>query len=152
MKPIKCSHDRDHGARDDMGSASIEAVIGVPAFMLFVVLIIFGGRVAIAHQAVESAAAEAARTASIARTAGEARTDGAAYAAATLANQRVRCVSQSVTIDTAGFAVPVGTPASVSATVSCVVDLSDLSAPGVPGTRTVTATMSSPLDTYRERS
>ena len=34
----------------ERGSAVIEAVIGVPAFMLFVLLIVFAGRVAIAHQ------------------------------------------------------------------------------------------------------
>jgi hypothetical protein len=45
----------------------------------------------------------------------------------------------------------VGTPASVTATVTCVVNLSDVAIPGLPGTRTITATMSSPLDTYRER-
>ena len=52
---------------------------------------------------------------------------------------------------TTGFATPVGTPATVSATVTCVVELSDLALPGVPGTRTVTVTVTSPLDTYRER-
>ena len=38
-----------------------------------------------------------------------------------------------------------------TATVACVVNLADLSLPGVPGTRTVTATATSPIDTYRER-
>ena len=52
--------------RDERGSAAVEAVIGVPAFALFVGLIIFGGRTAIDSRAVESAAADAARTASIA--------------------------------------------------------------------------------------
>ena len=50
------------------GSAVIETVIGIPAFMLFVALIVYAGRVAIAHQVVQSAAADAARSASIART------------------------------------------------------------------------------------
>ena len=59
--------------RDERGSAAVEAVIGVPAFALFVGLIIFGGRTAMTHGAVESAAADGARTASIARTSQEAR-------------------------------------------------------------------------------
>jgi hypothetical protein len=33
----------------------------------------------------------------------------------------------------------------------CTVNLSDLSAPGIPGTKLVTATATSPLDTFRER-
>jgi len=45
----------------------------------------------------------------------------------------------------------VGTPAKISATVTCDVNLSDLFLPGVPGSKAITATMSSPLDTYRER-
>jgi hypothetical protein len=35
--------------------------------------------------------------------------------------------------------------------VTCTVNLSDLSIPGVPGARTITATASSPVDAYRER-
>jgi Flp pilus assembly protein TadG len=134
----------------ERGSASIEAVIGVSAFVLLGSLVIAGGRVAIAQQAIESVAAEAARSASIARTQGEANTSAAAGAQASLANQDVRCRTSSVTVDTSGFASPPGTPASVSATVSCAVDLSDVALPGVPGALTITKTMSSPIDTYRE--
>jgi Flp pilus assembly protein TadG len=134
----------------ERGSAVIEAVIGVPAFMLFVLLIVFAGRVAIAHQGVQSAAADAARSASIARTQGEAQTAGDTAAATSLANQHVNCTATTVNVDTTGFASPVGTSAKVNVIVTCQVNLSDL-LPGVPGTKTITATMSSPLDTYRER-
>ena len=119
--------------------------------MLFVALIVFAGRVAIAHQAVQSAAADAARSASIARTQGGAQTEGNTAAATSLANQHVNCVTTTVSVDTSGFASPVGTPAKVKATVTCDVNLSDLWLPGVPGSKGITATMSSPLDTYRER-
>ena len=135
----------------ERGSATIEAVIGVPAFLLFVLLIIAAGRIAIARQAVEASAAEAARSASIARTQGQAEANGVSGAAASLRNQGVRCTAQRVDVDTSGFAAPVGTPATVTATVTCIADLSDLSIPGLPGSRTITATMSSPIDTYRER-
>jgi hypothetical protein len=57
-----------------------------------------------------------------------------------------------VTVDTTGFSVPVGEPAQVSATVTCAVRLSDLTAvPGMPGSRALTATFTSPLDPYRAR-
>ena len=135
----------------ERGSAALEAAIGLPAFLLFVGLIIFAGRVAIATQAVDSAATQAARTASIARTATDAGATARSTATSSLTSQRVNCVSTTVTVDTAGFAAPVGTPATVTATVRCVVNLADLAVPGVPGTRTVTATASSPVDTYRER-
>jgi len=119
--------------------------------MLFVGLIVFAGRVAIANQSVGSAATEAARSASISRTQGQASDTARAAAAQALSNQKVNCSRVSVDVDTSGFGAPVGTPASIRATVTCVVNLSDLSVPGVPGTRTVSASMSSPLDTYRER-
>ncbi|SDP61028.1 TadE-like protein [Pedococcus dokdonensis] len=138
-------------AERERGSAVIEAAIGVPAFMLFVGLIVFAGRVAVANQAVGSAAAEAARSASISRTQAQAADTARAAATQALSNQNVNCLRMTISVDTSGFGSPVGTPASVRATVTCVVNLSDLAVPGVPGTRTVSASMSSPLDTYRER-
>lgn len=137
--------------RTDRGSASIEAVILAPAFLLFVALIIAAGRVSIAHQRVDAAAAEAARAASIARTASQARADATSRADYTLTNQNLQCALLTVTVDTSGFTVPVGTPATVTATVTCVVDLADLTVPGLPGTLQVVATATSPLDTYRGR-
>lgn len=135
----------------ERGSAVIEAVIAIPAFVLFVVVIIAAGRVAMAHQSVEAAAAESARSASLARTAGEAQAKATAAGAQTLVNQGLQCVSTTVTVDTSGFAVPVGSPAQVSATVTCAVDLGDLTMTGLPGTITVDVTVGSPLDTYRGR-
>jgi len=138
--------------RDERGSAAIEAVIGVPAFALFVGLIIFGGRTAMAHGAIESAAADGARTASIARSGQDARAEAEQAVRSGLANQGIDCLSVEVTVDTSDFANRVGTPGLVEVSVSCRLDLSDLAVPGVPGSRTVTATMTSPIDTFRERS
>src|SRR5450756_953609 len=108
-------------------------------------LSVFPGRVAVAHQGVQSAAADAARSASIARTQGGAQTAGDTAAATSLANQNVNCTATTVSVDTTGFASPVGTPAKITASVTCQVNLSDL-LPGVPGTKAIKATMSSPLD------
>ena len=138
-------------SRTERGSATIEAVIIVPAFLLFVALIITAGRYAVARQVVESAAAESARSASIARTHGDATRDARAAAVRSLHDQDLRCADQQVRVDTSGFEKPPGTPASVTATVRCVVDLGDLTLPGLPGTRVITATATSPVDTYRER-
>jgi Flp pilus assembly protein TadG len=134
----------------DRGSSVVEVVILAPALGLFLALIIAGGRIAVAHQAVEASAAEAARSASIARTQGQAQALASAAALLSLADQSTRCVSTQVTLDTTGFAAPVGTPASVGATVTCQVDIAGL-LPGLPGSMSITATVRSPLDTYRER-
>lgn len=150
MLPWRLLRDRSAG-RSDRGSEAVEAAVGVPAFLLFIALIIAGGRLAIAHQAVEAAASDAARSASISRTQGSAQGSALSSATASLANQKLQCASKTVNVDTSGFASPVGTPATVTATVTCVVKLADVAVPGLPGTKTITATMSSPLDTYRER-
>ena len=56
-----------------------------------------------------------------------------------------------MTVDVSDFAKTVGQAGSISATVECLVDLGDLSVPGVPGSRLIRATSASPLDTFRER-
>ena len=137
---------------DERGSTSLEAAIGLPAFVLLVGLIIFGGQTAMTHQAVESAAAEAARSASIARSSASATTNAKEAAMTSLANQDLQCLSMDVSVDTSDFSRPIGEPGQVTVTVECRLDLSDLSVPGVPGSRVVSATMTSPLDTWRERS
>lgn len=136
--------------RDDRGSAAIEAAIGVPAFALFVGLIIFGGRTASTHQALQSAAADGARTASLARDAHTARAQAREAAVASIANQDIGCSGVTVSVDTEDFAKQPGVPGTVNVTVSCHLNLSDLAVPGVPGSRVMHATMSSPLDTWRQ--
>jgi Flp pilus assembly protein TadG len=138
-------------ARDERGSAAIEAVIGVPAFLLFVGLIIFGGRTATTHQSVETAAADAARSASLERTTASARTQAISAATTSLTNQGIHCLDIDVTVDASQFSRAVGEAATVTVTVQCRLDLSDLSIPGVPGSRLIRATSTSPIDTWRER-
>ncbi len=135
----------------ERGSASLEAVIVLPAFLMFVSLIIAAGRVQIAHQSVDAAATEAARAASISRTAGEAQTAGTLSGQQALANQDLACNPPTISIDVSAFTVPVGQPAQVSASVVCVVDLGDVAIPGLPGSITITSQAQSPLDVFRGR-
>ncbi|WP_324654046.1 TadE/TadG family type IV pilus assembly protein [Georgenia sp. H159] len=133
----------------ERGSASLEAAIVVPAFILFVGLLIYAGRTAVALQGVESVAYDAARSASIARTHPEAQERAARTVDYALVAQGLRCASYDIDLDTSGLDKPVGVPGTVTATVSCTIDLADLTVPGVPGQRTVSATMSSVVDAYR---
>jgi len=137
--------------RDERGSAAIEAAIGVPAFALFVGLVIFGGRTATTHQALQSAAADAARSASLARNPDAAQADAREAATSSITNQKIGCSAIDVAVDTSDFGKQPGVPGSVNVIVSCRLGLSDLAVPGVPGSRVMRATMSSPLDTWRER-
>ena len=135
----------------ERGSAAIEAAIGVPAFALFVGLIIFGGRTSAAHEALQSAAADGARSASMARDGETARTDARSAVMASIANQQLGCGDVHVSVDTSDFAKQPGVPGSVTVRVSCRLDLADLAVPGVPGSRVMDGTMSSPIDTWRQR-
>ncbi len=138
--------------RDERGSTTLELVVWAPGLLLLIGLLTVAGRVNSANAAVEQAAVDAARTASSARTAAAAAGLAQAGAGRTLAAQGLQCTTTTVALDTSGFATPPGQSATVTATVTCPVRLSDLSIPGLPGTRTVSHTATSSLDTFRERS
>lgn len=139
--------------RRERGSATIEMVVVAPALLLVIGLLIVGGRITLANGAVEHAAAEAARSATLARTQGEAYADALDAAYRTLDRQNIQCVGNpSVSPELGAFSTLPGQAASVTVTVVCVADLSDIAIPGLPGTRRLEAQVSSPLDTYRERS
>jgi hypothetical protein len=49
------------------------------------------------------------------------------------------------------FNTPIGRPVDIRVRVTCVVHLSDMLVPGVPGSITLNANFASPLDPYRSR-
>ena len=137
--------------RDQRGSATLELVIVIPATLLILSAIIMAGRLALAHQAIQAVAYDAARAASVARDRGTAASDAARVAGFSLASNGLSCTHTSTNVDTSGFTAAVGQAAAVSVAVTCVVGLGDLSLPGIPGTVTLEADAISPIDTYRER-
>ncbi len=136
-------------ARDE-GNAALELVVLAPVLLFLFGLVIAAGRTSIAQGSVDAAARDAARQASISLTPGAAQTAAQATARAALSRDGLDCTPQ-VIVKTSQFGVPVGLPASVTATVICTVPLSDLVVPGLPGSRTLRYTFTSPLDPYRER-
>jgi Flp pilus assembly protein TadG len=134
----------------DRGNAALELVILAPVILFFLGLMIAAGRTSIAQGSVDAAARDAARQASISRTPAAAQTAALASARTALGQDAIDC-APIVTVDVAGFEVPVGEPAQVTAQVTCRVSLSDLLVPGMPGSRTLKATFTSPLDPYRGR-
>lgn len=133
------------------GSAALELVVLAPILLALLGLVIAAGRTSIAQSSVDAAARDAARQASIALTPAAAQADGQASAQAALAQDGLDCDPVVRINDRQFYTVPVGEPASVSATVRCTVPLSNLALPGLPGSRTLIATFSSPLDIYRSR-
>jgi len=130
----------------------VELALVAPGLLLLFGLAVLGGRVAVAGGSVEQVAAAAARQASLARIGAQAEQLAAAAARQSLADQHLQCAAIEVTVDTSGFRVPLGEPASVAVDVSCAARLSDLAVPGLPGTRTLHARAVSPLDPWRTKS
>ena len=137
--------------RPDRGSAALELVVLAPIMLALLALVIAAGRTTVAQGSVDAAARDAARQASISLTPAAAQAAGQASARSALRQDGLDC-SPVVLIDTSQFtSVPAGLPASVTATISCAVPLADLALPGLPGTATLSASFTSPLDVYRSR-
>ena len=132
------------------GSASVEAGVLVVVFGLLIAFAIAGGRLVSAEAATDHAARAAARSASLQRVPEAATAAARAAADSSLAQQDLRCKQLDVGVDIGGFAAPLGTRASVTATVRCTVEWDDLGLP-TSGTVIVESVAVSPLDQYRER-
>jgi Flp pilus assembly protein TadG len=133
------------------GSVAVEVALIAPGLLLLMALLIFGGRNALATGAVEQSAVDAARAASLARTVTQADAAAQDAASRSLADQNLACAMTNVEVDTRGFGTQPGESAQITATVSCTLRLSDLGLPGLPASKTITATSVSVIDTYRER-
>lgn len=140
-----------HRLASQDGAVTTEVALYVPAAVVLICLVWAFGATVNASSAVDSAARNAARQASIARTADRARRDATATARQILDEHHLRCHAITVTVDTSGFAVPVGQPAEVSVDVTCQISLADLYVPGLPGDKTIHEQGISPLDTFRAR-
>ena len=139
---------RPHASRPpsrERGSAAAELVLVTPLLILFLLFAVAAGRLVQGKLDVDSAAQQAARAASEARTPQAAGAQAQQVAQAALAGQPVSCDPAVITPDLGDF-VPGG---EVTVTVTCTVRLSDLSLLHIPGSETITATFTSPVDTYR---
>lgn len=137
-----------HLRNSETGSASAELVLLAGLVLAFALTCIGFGRIALANMTVESAANAAARDASLARDAPSARENARSTANAALASSGIYCRTLTVNVDTSRMNATQGT---VSVTINCTVELSDISVPGLPGSKLLTTTATSPVDPYRER-
>jgi Flp pilus assembly protein TadG len=127
----------------------VELAILLPVIVLVLAMLVIGGRIALAGQRIDGVADAAARDASIAPTPAAAQQAAVSSAQTALAAADLHCVDVKVTVDVAGFAATPGTPAAVTVNVWCTVDLSDIGAPGLPGSRTLHDQAASPLELAR---
>jgi Flp pilus assembly protein TadG len=131
--------------RRSAGAVSLELVLITPLFLLLLDFAVFGGRLTESQSRVDDAAHAGARAASLERTVGGAQLAANQIVAATLGQSDASCHTYQVNVDTSGFRAG----GSVAVTVNCDVLVSDLSWLPLPGTRTVSGSFVSAVDTYR---
>ena len=138
--------------RSDRGSESVELAILLPVGILVLAMLVIGARIALAGDRISGIAGIAARDASLARSAVAAERLASAGATTALAGRDLHCADVHVRVDTAGFGNAPGAPAAVTVAVACTVDLSDIGVAGLPGSRTLRDSATSPLDPARDLS
>ena len=137
--------DRQRRMRGEEGQAIAELVIVAPVLLLVVVLMIGLGRIDSAQGDVESAARAAVQAAVVQSDPADAQAQATAAVTSTQAGAGLTCPSPQVTTDTQNF-VPGG---SVSVTVTCVTSLAGVTVPGLPGSKTLSATSTAHIDLFR---
>jgi Flp pilus assembly protein TadG len=120
-------------------------VIVAPVLLLVIVLMVALGRVDSAQGDVESAARAGVQAAVVQADASAAQTQASSAVTSTLAGAGLTCPSPQITTNTSNFVAG----GSVSVTVTCATSLADVSVPGVPGSKTLTATSVAHLDQFR---
>jgi len=135
----------DRKRQRERGSAPVELVILTPVLILFLLLYLGFGRISRAEQLVNDAAAQAARAATLNYlNPGQAAAAAQQAAAQALAQGGLACTSDQVSVDT-GNDRPGG---SITVHLACNTDLSQAVAAGLPGSVTLTASSTSPIDVY----
>ncbi|MEU8632717.1 TadE/TadG family type IV pilus assembly protein [Amycolatopsis sp. NPDC048633] len=133
--------------RAERGSVTAEAVLIAPVLvMLLVFVAVVVHRGVDARLRLDDAAHQAARAASLQRTPAAAGTAAEATATSALSHAGLVCRDASVTTSTSA------SPGSaVVVSVRCTVGFGQALILGVPGSRTLSATASEVIDTYRSQ-
>jgi Flp pilus assembly protein TadG len=133
----------------ERGTMSLEMVIVTPVFVAFLMLLAGVGRIVDAQSQVDSAARDAVRAASIARSEGSAEQLAQTSAAESLQGVGWCQGGPQVALDSGTTRWEPG--GQVSVIVTCDVDLGDLTFIGLPGSKTMTAHATAPIDKYTYR-
>jgi len=129
---------------NDDGSYTVELVLWTPVIALLIVLIVAAGRIVAAGSDATGASRDAARAASFQTNMTAAKAAARQAALDSFGRQGDRC--QKLSVNVSGSVAPGGL---VTVAVSCTASLSDLAIPGAPGSRTLSATSTVPIETTR---
>jgi len=126
------------------GFAALELAILAPVAIALMMLAVYGGRIYLAQQLVDTAANAAARAASAAPTRETAVHDATTMATAMLANRGRTCMDPSVSVDATQFHAN----GQVVVSVTCTATLQDLTLLPLNGTRVLSGVGKSPIEIY----
>ena len=130
---------------DETGDSLVEIVICVVILMIFATFVIFLGRLGGSANVVDSAARAAAQAAVVQSSPSQAQAAALQAATQTFSGYNYECQDAQVSADTSDF-TPGG---AVTVTVTCVSNTSDLTGFGFPGSKTVSASDTAPIELYR---
>jgi len=136
---------RRHRTHDDTGSLTVELVALTPVLFFVALVVLVFGRVSEARQQVVESARAGAQFAAVLPDATQAQSGARSTVATATPGGGHLCPAPQVITDVSHF-FPGG---YVSVTVICHVALGDLSVPGLPGSVTIRATSTAPIDPYR---
>lgn len=131
--------------RDESGSATAELVVLAPVLVAFLLFLVGLGRMALSESQLTDAVRAAAQAGVVADSPAAAQAAAQAAAMDTLTSDNITCASPDVAVDVSDF-VPGG---HLGVRLTCTVSLSDVALPGVPGSRTLSASLVAPVETYR---
>lgn len=131
----------------DRGSMSLEMVLVTPVFVGFLLFLAGAGRMVDAQSQVDGAARDAVRAASIARSSPSAQDLADEAAAAGLRGHDWCSGGPIVATDVSDW----GPGGRVEVTITCDVDLGDLSFIGLPGVKRLQGHALAPIDTFTFR-
>lgn len=129
----------------ESGSATVELAVLTPVLVLLLLFVVVVGRLALVHQEVDAATADAARAASIATSPDAAEQAAMAAATVDLAHAGITCSAIRAAVDMVDFR-PGGV---VRVDVRCLASLQGLSLLRLPGTTTISSSAAAPVDLYR---
>lgn len=125
---------------------AIELVLLTPVLVAAIMVIAGGARYVDARGQTSSAAFAAARAASLTTNQADAAAAGHRAANHAYAEHGHACAGLAVDLNAQGFR-PGG---AITATVTCVADLTDIAGFGLPGHKTFTATATVPVEEHRD--
>ena len=127
------------------GSITAEMVVLTPLVVLLALFVVAFGRLELASSQLDDAVRAAAQAAVIWPTTQQAQQAAAETASFTLNRDGITCSPYDVETDSSNW----HTGGSVSITLTCTVSLSQVAIPGLPGSHSITAHATAPIESFR---